>query len=175
MRLNSYQVDRFFHSFYPEIIKALCQTETVSSSQYNMSRVVRENLSSEFPTSSGTNRTVQPQKMAIGLKFRIYEVKGLFYLCSENKGTDQLGSYPAADLRSFGICKSRFSYDAAHISPINRGQTRHCNTCTIMILKVWTDSSGKQCRPRSDYSLRSNMIRVFTVSYSIFRESFIPW
>ena len=158
-------------------MKALCQTETVSRNQYNMSRVARENLSSGFPTSSGTNRAVQPQKMAIGLKFRIYEVKGLLYLCSEKKGTDQLRSYPAADLRCFRICKSRFSYDAAQIliSPINRGQTRHCNTCTIMILKFWTDSSGKQCRLRSNCSLRSNMIRVFTVSYSIVRESFIPW
>ena len=44
-------------------------------------------------TRSDTNRAVQPQKMVRGLKFRIYEVEELYYLCSENKGTDQLRSY----------------------------------------------------------------------------------
>ena len=61
---------------------------------------------SGFPTRSDTNRTVQSQKMARGLKFRIYEVKGLYYLCSENKGADQLRGYREADLRlCFRICK----------------------------------------------------------------------
>ena len=36
-----------------------------------MSLVVRENRSSGFSTRSDTNRTVQPQKMATSLKFRI--------------------------------------------------------------------------------------------------------
>ena len=36
--------------------------------------------------------------MARGSKFRIKKVEGLYYLCSENKGTDQLHSYFAADL-----------------------------------------------------------------------------
>ena len=63
-------------------------------------------MSSGFPTRSDTNRAVQKQKMARGLKFRIYEVEGLYYLCSENKGADQLSSYCAADLRvCFRICK----------------------------------------------------------------------
>ena len=35
------------------------------------------------PTRSDTNQTVQPQKMARGLKFRIEEVEGLYYPCSE--------------------------------------------------------------------------------------------
>ena len=43
----------------------------------------------------------QPQKMARGLKFHMQEVEGLFYLCSENKGTDQLCSYRRADLCLF--------------------------------------------------------------------------
>ena len=51
---------------------------------------LRENLSSGFPTSSDTNRAVQPLKMARGLKFQIYEVELLYYLCSENKGAEQL-------------------------------------------------------------------------------------
>ena len=49
-----------------------------------------ENRSSGFPTRSDTNQAVQPQKMARGLKFCISEVDGLYYLCSENKGDDQL-------------------------------------------------------------------------------------
>ena len=36
-----------------------------------------------------------------GLKFRIWEVEGLYYLCSENKGADQLRGYREADLRLF--------------------------------------------------------------------------
>ena len=42
---------------------------------------------------SDTNPAVQPQETARGLKFRIYEEEGLHYLCSENKGADQLRSY----------------------------------------------------------------------------------
>ena len=51
------------------------------------------------------------------LKFCIKEVKGLYYLCSENKGADQLHGYREADLRlCFRICKNPFfsrrgSYD----------------------------------------------------------------
>ena len=43
-----------------------------------------------FPTWFNTNWAVQQQKMVRGLKFRIWKVEGLFYLCSENKGADQL-------------------------------------------------------------------------------------
>ena len=59
-----------------------------------------------FPTWSDTNQAVQLQKMARGLKFRIRKVEGLYYLCSENKGADQLRGYREADLRlCFRICK----------------------------------------------------------------------
>ena len=34
-----------------------------------------------------------------GFKFRIKELEGLYNLCSENKGADQLRSYRKADLR----------------------------------------------------------------------------
>ena len=55
-----------------------------------------------FPTWSN----VQLQKMARGLKFRIQKVEILHYLCSENKGADQLHGYREADLRlCFGICE----------------------------------------------------------------------
>ena len=59
-----------------------------------------------FPTWSDTNQAVQLQKMATGLKFRIQKVEILQYLCSENKGADQLRGYREADLRlCFRICK----------------------------------------------------------------------
>ena len=68
--------------------------------QAKMSRITR-NLSLGFLTRSETNPAVQSQKMVRGLKFWIYEVEGLHYLCSENKGADQPG-----DLRlCFRICK----------------------------------------------------------------------
>ena len=51
-----------------------------------------------FPTEFDTNQAVQQQKMARGLKFRIWEIEGLYYLYSENKGADQLRSYREADL-----------------------------------------------------------------------------
>ena len=39
-----------------------------------------------FLTWSDTNQAVQQQKMAMGLKFWIQKVGGLYYLCSEDKG-----------------------------------------------------------------------------------------
>ena len=51
--------------------------------------------------------------MARDLKFRILKVEGLYYLCSENKGADQLRGYREADLRlCFRICKTLVSHDA---------------------------------------------------------------
>ena len=49
------------------------------------------------PTSD-TNQVVQLQNIARDLKFRIKKVEGLYYLCSENKGADQLSGYSEADL-----------------------------------------------------------------------------
>ena len=66
----------------------------------HMSLVMRK------PTRSHTNQAVQPQKMARGLKFRIWEEKELHNPCGENKGADQLRSYREADLRlCFRICE----------------------------------------------------------------------
>ena len=59
-----------------------------------------------FPTRSNTNQAVQPHKIARCLKFRREVVEGLYNVCSENKGADQLRSYREADLRlCFRICK----------------------------------------------------------------------
>ena len=59
-----------------------------------------------------------PQKRARGLKFRIKEVKRLYYPCSKNKGADQAHSYCAADLRlCFCVCnQSYFSTEHANLS-----------------------------------------------------------
>ena len=78
-----------------------------------MSLVVRKPVFG-FPTRSDTNKAVQPQKIARGLKFRILKVEGLYYPCSENKGADQLRGYREADLRlCCRICEKRFSHDDA--------------------------------------------------------------
>ena len=52
-----------------------------------------------FPNWSDTNQAVQSQKTVRSMKFRIYEVEGFYYPCSENKGADQLRGYREADLR----------------------------------------------------------------------------
>ena len=52
-----------------------------------------------FLTRSDTNQAVQSQKMVRGVKFRIWKVEGLYYVCGENKDRE-------ADLRlCFRICK----------------------------------------------------------------------
>ena len=74
----------------------------------SLSRVTKK-LSSGFPTRSNTNQAVQPQKMARCLKFLIKEVEGLYYLCSNNKGADQL-----ADLRlKAGFLLTRLNFISA--------------------------------------------------------------
>ena len=83
---------------------------------FNPFRTTYNNQSSGFPTRSDTNWAVQPQNVARGLKFRILEVDGLYYLYSENKGADQLRIYCAADLRlCFRICKNHlYPYGARY-------------------------------------------------------------
>ena len=59
-----------------------------------------------FLTCSDTKQAVQLQKIARGMKFWIYKEEGSYYLCSENKGADQLRGYREADLRlGFRICQ----------------------------------------------------------------------
>ena len=97
------------------------------------------------------NRTVWPQKMARGSKYRILEVEGSFYLCSEIKGAGQLCGCRVADLRlCFRICKNRFSHDFARMINHNQrnrdeqyatkwqhsthNEPRHQKTCVLHIL-----------------------------------------
>ena len=59
-----------------------------------------------FPNGSDTNQTVQSQKRARSLKFRILEEEAMYYPYSENKDADQLRGYREADLRlCFRICR----------------------------------------------------------------------
>ena len=59
-----------------------------------------------FPNRSDTNRPVQAQKAARGLKFWIKIEEELYYPSSENKGADQLRGYREADLRlCFRLCR----------------------------------------------------------------------
>ena len=58
-----------------------------------------------FPNRSDTNRAVQAQNQARGLKFWLEVEEELYYPSGENKGTDQLRGYRKADLRlCFRIC-----------------------------------------------------------------------
>ena len=59
-----------------------------------------------FPNRSATNRAVQLQKQARGLKFCNQVEEELYYPSSENKGADQLRGYREADLRlCFRLCR----------------------------------------------------------------------
>ena len=70
-----------------------------------MSRVAKKQFSG-FLTRSDTDRAVQPQKKARGLKFWIKKEEGLHFLCGEIKSADQLRGQHAADLRfCCPICK----------------------------------------------------------------------
>ena len=44
----------------------------------------------------------------------------MYYLCSENKGADQLPGYPEADLRLFAYAKRWFSRVAAQMRLADR-------------------------------------------------------
>ena len=59
---------------------------------------------------------VHLQSKARSLKFQIYEEEGLYYLCSENKNTDQLYSYCTVDLcLCFLICRLLvFSFEGSN-------------------------------------------------------------
>ena len=75
-----------------------------------------KNRSSGFSTMSDTSLPVQSQKMAGGLEFQIQAAEEFNYLCSENKGADQLCNYCTADLRlCFRIRKNLFFFSSQDI------------------------------------------------------------
>ena len=74
--------------------------------------------------------------MARGLKFRIHNVEGLYYQCSENKGADQLRGYREADLRLvFAYTKIWFSHDAYQYVLAIEGSFTMCMVVTSMAVK----------------------------------------
>ena len=77
-----------------------------------------------FPIWSDINQAVQPQKMARGLKFRIKKEEGSHYLCSENKGADQLRGVTAKLICvfDFAYAKCWFSHDAAQFQDSSQSQ-----------------------------------------------------
>ena len=74
--------------------------------------------------------------MARSFKCQILNVKGLYYLCSVNKGVDQPSGYHAADLFVFAYAKSRFSYDATHFI---------CSFIAVTLCGCKLDSNTEQC------------------------------
>ena len=80
----------------------------------HLSRIMRK-PTFRFPTGSDTNQAVHLQKMARGLKFRIYKVEGLYYLCGENKGVISFAvTAKPICVFVFAYAKCSFSRDAAH-------------------------------------------------------------
>ena len=75
----------------PEHAYPIPGRRSVRQKQY-LSRV-RRKPTFWFLTWSDTNQAVRPRKMARGLKFRIQKEDGLYFLCSENKGADQLRGF----------------------------------------------------------------------------------
>ena len=61
-----------------------------------------------FPNRSDTNQAVRSQKQDRSLKFQIYEEEEVYYLCSENKGADQLRGSFAVTAKL--ICVFVFAY-----------------------------------------------------------------
>ena len=75
---------------------------------------------------SDTNQAVLSLNMARGLKFRIQKVEGLYYLCSENKGADQLRGYREADLcLCFRICKKPVFSQCGSFVSVGCDETNH--------------------------------------------------
>ena len=110
----------------------------------------------EIPDQIQHKPDVQPLKMARGLKFRIQEVEGLYYLCSENKGADKLRSHCAADLRlRFRICTKQV-FLMTRLGPLMRrkgpsdskairNDTFVCFACLFYLL-LYMYVHGKQVR-----------------------------
>ena len=91
---------------------------------------MREKRSLGLSTRSDTNHPVQAQKKARILKFWIQVDEGLYYLCSEDKGADQLCSYCTANLRlCFRIGKSPVFSSPLFVYVM---LIKHFLTCTLV-------------------------------------------
>ena len=86
------------------------------------------------------------------------EVEGLYYLCSENKGADQLRGCRAADLHlCFLICKNRVSHDMPSDSGSRgRGFEPHSGRRVVSLSKAYLPPKKVLVIPRKRW-LRPNM------------------
>ena len=84
-------LQKILHLIFHIIMQKACFLMMLAMTQGNWSLGVL--------TRCDRSRTVQLQKMARSLLFRIYGEEELYYPCSENKSTDQLCNYCTADLR----------------------------------------------------------------------------
>ena len=84
-----------------------------------------------FPNRSDTKWAVQPQNLVRDLKFWIYKEEGMYYLCSKNRGTDQLRC-TAWLICTFilAYAKSRFSH-GSNIWTVNLFVNNHYNVVYI--------------------------------------------
>ena len=76
-------------------------------------------MSLGFQTWTDTKQGGQPQKMADSLKFWFKKVEELYYLCNENKHTDQLPGDHAADICRFPECTAHIIMRSTWKHPIN--------------------------------------------------------
>ena len=79
--------------------------------------MLRENLSSGFPTTSNTHRAVQPQKMARGLTCEIQKVEGCTIYVAKTKALI-IAPVQLICAFVFAYAKSRFSHDVAQITDL---------------------------------------------------------
>ena len=98
---------------------------------------MRENLSAGFLTRSENNSAVQPQKMARGLKFRIYEVGGFYYIAKTKALISCTVTATAQLICPFVLAyaKNRFSHEVVQIFSVINGQF-HLARDVIHILQV---------------------------------------
>ena len=107
LSLVQVMTDCGYHAYIKKKINGLLLLKLPTQGAHILSQFMRK-PTFWFPTRSDAKQAVQSQKMARGLKFGIYEVEGLYYPSSENKGADQLCGYREADLRlCFRICKMK--------------------------------------------------------------------
>ena len=92
------------------------------------------------------------------------EEEGFFYLCSENKGADQLCGYREADLRlCFRICKNpvfsrrAFSMENWAITTALRRLSSTLNDGVVVRRQVMLRGRTNSCRHSGEYGTRNRI------------------
>ena len=93
-----------------------------------ISRVARKPVFGVSDHVRFVSRAVKQQMISRGLKFRIKEVEGLYYLCSENKGADSCAvTAQLICVFVFTYSKSRFSHNEAPVLLFCTGTSNQTN------------------------------------------------